>query len=83
MKRTRTTEYFGGTTPLTPETTPVIRCDLEFDDEGVENISRLVFKGMRNNPNQTDLGKDDLRRWTKAIMAKRNPEMEFSEEMFE
>ena len=62
---------------------PVIRCDLEFDDQGVENISKLVFNGMKSNPQANELTKKDLRNWTKTIMAMRHPGKEFSEENFE
>ena len=83
MRRQLTTEYFGGTKPLTPSNTPVVRCDLEFDDQGVENIAKLVFNGMKSQPTSTELTKKDLRNWTKAIMAMKHPDKEFNEANFE
>ena len=85
MRRQITTEYFGGTEPLTPETTPVIRSALEFDDKGVNNIAKLVFNGMKANPTNStnDLTREDLRMWTKAIMDKKYPGKEFNEANFE
>ena len=48
------------------------------------NIAELVFNGMRaGDRSKTQLTKNDLRTWTKQIMAKKHPDKEFSEEMFE
>ena len=72
MKRTITSEYFGGTEPITEP--PKIRCSLEFDDQGVDNIAKLVFNGMRGGDHsKTTLCKNDMRTWTKQIMEKRHP----------
>ena len=72
MKRTRTSEYFGGTVPLTEE--PKIRSNLEFDDQGVDNIAKLVFNGMRGGDHSKSvLNKSDMRTWTKTIMELKHP----------
>ena len=84
MSRLRTSEYFGGTKKLEPEDQPLIRHSLTFDNQNISNIAQLIFNGMkitRSKPGE--LTKDDLRAWTKAIMAKKYPNKEFSEEWFE
>ena len=62
-----------------------IRSNLEFDEKSVNNIAQKVFngmKGMRSGPN-SDLTQDALRKWTQAIMAKKHPDVKFSEEAFQ
>ena len=49
MRRSRTTEYFGGTEPLSPGVRLDIHSALEFDDQSVDNIAALVWNGMRGN----------------------------------
>ena len=66
MRRSITTEYFGGTSPLTNDKRPVIRCSFEFDDQSVRNIANLVFHGMRGGDHsKKELSKHDMRTWTK------------------
>ena len=56
----------------------------EFDNTSVDNIAAMVFKGMRSGSNQSDtLTRDDIRVWTKAIMAKKHPDVPFDENAFE
>ena len=47
MKKETHTEYFGGTEPLGPGERPDVHSSLEFDDKSVENISMMIFNGMR------------------------------------
>ena len=57
---------------------------MEFDDNNIENIAKLVFNGMRFSENRSgELSKNELKTWTKAIMAKKHPNMKFDEKMFE
>ena len=57
---------------------------MEFDDQGVENVSKLVFKGMKVGQNKSGvISKYDLKTWTKQILAKKYPNREFDESMFE
>ena len=57
---------------------------MEFDDQGVENISKLVFKGMKGGQNKSGvISKQEIKTWTKQIMAKKYPNREFDESMFE
>ena len=66
MKRGITSEYFGGSTPLTEEESPKIRSALEFDDKSVTNIANMIFNGMRGgDPKKKQLTKADMRTWTK------------------
>ena len=44
MKRTVYRKYFGGTEPLTQK--PQIASNLEFDDQSVTNIAKMIFHGM-------------------------------------
>ena len=75
--------YFGSEEAQSP-TTPQIRSNLEFDDQGVENISKLVFKGMKGCHNKTGVvSKHEIKTWTKQIMSKKYPNREFDESMFE
>ena len=46
--RSNTTEFFGGSVPLNSTVTPVPRSSLTFDDQGVRNIAKMVFKGMQS-----------------------------------
>ena len=65
--------------------TPIPQSDLTFNDQGIKNISKMVFKGMQSvqiKPSDK-LTKDDMRAWTKTILSKRYPDAEFSEETFE
>merc|ERR1712183_272599 len=81
MKK-KMTEYFGNSE--IPLQRPEVRFNLEFDNNSVDNISAMVFKGMRSGSNQSDtLTRDDLRVWTKAIMVKKHPNLEFDEKAFE
>ena len=61
------------------------RSDLTFNDQGVENIAKLVFKGMQGSQmrQSSTVSKDALRSWTKAIMDKKYPGKKFSEKHFE
>ena len=44
----------------------------------------MIFNGMKiTRGNPSELTKDDLRAWTKAILAKKCPDREFSEVHFE
>ena len=84
MKRGITTEYFGASEPLLKENSPNLRSALEFDDKNIENISRMVFHGMRGGDySKKQLTKHDMRVWTKQIMAWKHPNVPFSEENFE
>ena len=51
-KERRMSKYFGSEEAQSPSATPQIRSSLEFDDQGVENISKLVFKGMKVGQNK-------------------------------
>ena len=83
VSRLRTTEYFGENEKIAPEFSPVIRHSLAFDNQNVENIAAMIFKGMKNTrTNPSELTKDDLRAWTKAILKKKHPGVQFSEEHF-
>ena len=63
-----------------PTTKPEFRNDLEFDDQSVDDISKLVFNGMKGSQNTTgELTKNELKTWTKQIMAKMYPNREFDE----
>ena len=69
---------------MSPEERPQIRHSLEFDDTNVDNISKLVFNGMKNSENRTgQLSKEELKTWVKVIMAKKCPDKNFNDEMFE
>ena len=84
----RHTEYFGQREKLDDMAkieVNKIRNNLEFDEIGVENIAQKVFNGMkgwRPNP-KGELSRDDLRKWTQAIMAKKYPDKKFDEASFE
>ena len=57
---------------------------MEFNDQSVENISKLVFKGMKGGQNKSGvISKQEIKTWTKQIMAKKYPNREFDESMFE
>ena len=76
----QTTLYFGEKElPLFPQ--PRIASNLEFDKAAVDRIAQKVFDGMDNHKTGV-LTKDDMRRWTQAIMKKKHPNMKFNEEMF-
>ena len=82
MKKANVSEYFGGTEPWTVP--PNITMDLEFDDKGVDNISQLVFDGMRrNDKSKTTISRDDMRTWTKKMLELKHPGVPFNEENFE
>ena len=82
MKKQNVSEYFGGTEPLTVP--PNISMDLEFDDKGVDNISQLVFNGMRrNDKSKNELTRDDMRAWTKKLLELKHPNIPFNEKNFE
>ena len=84
MRRSRTTEYFGGKDPLSPGVHLSFQSALEFDDHSVDNIAALVWNGMRgNDPKKEFITKNDMRVWTKKIMEKKHPGIPFSEKMFE
>ena len=84
MKKVNVSEYFGGTEPYTPSPYTMPRNSLEFDDDGVDSIAKLVFKGMKGPASSsTVLTKDDIRKWTKTIMEKKFPGKPFSEKHFE
>ena len=69
MKKSNYTEYFGGTEPYTPSPKTQPRESLEFNDDGVDNIAKMVFKGMKGPSSSKEvLTKDDIRKWTKTIM---------------
>ena len=76
------TEYFGDK-ELNPNTVRKrVANDLEFDDAAVDRISLKVFQGIDNHKRGV-ITQDDMRRWTQAIMAKKCPDVKFSEEMFQ
>ena len=84
----RTTEFFGKKEPLSEQEkieVSKIRSDLEFDDKAINNIAEKVFHGMKGQRGcpSGELSRDDLRRWTQAIMAKKYPDKKFSEAAFE
>ena len=84
MKKANVSEYFGGTEPYTPSPNSMPRNSLEFDDDGVDSIAKLVFNGMKGpTSSSTVLTKDDIRKWTKSIMEKKFPGKAFSEKHFE
>ena len=41
----KSTKFFGGSEPARPDALP--QSALTFDDQSIENISKLVFKGMQ------------------------------------
>ena len=66
MKRGITSEYFGGSKPLSEEESPKIRSSLEFDDKSVTNIANMIFHGMRGGDHsKKQLTKADMKIWTK------------------
>ena len=46
--RSNTTEFFGGSVPLSSTVTEVPKSSLTFNDQGVRNIAKMVFKGMQS-----------------------------------
>ena len=52
-KERRMSKYFGSEEAQSPAT-PKFRSSLEFDDQGVENIAKLVFKGLKGGQNKSD-----------------------------
>ena len=43
----RSTKFFGGSEPARPDVKPFPQSALTFDDQSIENIAKLVFKGMQ------------------------------------
>ena len=43
----KSTQFFGGSEPARPDLKPFPQSNLTFDDQGIENIAKLVFKGMQ------------------------------------
>ena len=43
----RSTQYFGGSELARPDLNPFPQSSLTFNDQGIENIAALVFKGMQ------------------------------------
>ena len=41
------TQFFGGAEPARQDVKPFPQSSLTFDDKGIENIAKLVFKGMQ------------------------------------
>ena len=70
---------------MQPNLTPIPQSSLTFNDQGIKNIAKMVFKGMQSaqaTPSNK-LTKADMRAWTKAIMEKKHPNIKFSEKAFE
>ena len=83
MEKVKTTPYFGSRTILEEHDRPVIRNDLAFDKQACDRIASKIFDGMDINKKGGTLSKDDLLKWTKAILQKKYPDVPFCEESFE
>ena len=75
-------EYFGEREKLQETDVPRVQCQIEFDEDAVDRITKKVYHGIDVNK-KGYISQEDMRAWTKAILTKKFPNMPFSEEAFQ